>query len=295
MIPALISRSAPSRTASFGVRLVAALALMLPVAGCSTLESFSLFGGDKYQTKILPDIPADDIYNQGLARLEKKDYEGAAKKFAEMEKQHPYSQWSKKALIMTAFAHYQARSYTEAISAANRYASLYSNTPDTAYAYYLGAMSYYNQIPDISRDQDNADRALNLFNQIITKFPKSEYAEDAKYKVQVTKDQLAGKEMSVGRFYLTRRQYTAAINRFRDVLGKYQTTRHSEEALMRLTEAYLGLGIVHEAQTAAAVLGHNYPDSPWYKDAFERLKGSGLAPHESEGSWISKAFRKVTG
>ena len=156
-------------------------------------------------------------------------------------------------------------------------------------------MSYYQQIPDMSRDQENAAKALDLFQQIVTKYPTSEYTDDSKYKIQVTRDQLAGKEMSTGRFYLNRRNYIAAINRFREVLAKYQTTRHAEEALERLTEAYLALGITNEAQTAAAVLGHNFPDSPWYKDAFAKLQADGLEPNEDPGSWISRTFHKVVG
>jgi len=143
-------------------------------------------------------------------------------------------------------------------------------------------------VPDVMRDQETAEKALAIFHQLVQKFPKSEYATDAKYKIQVARDQLAAKEMNVGRFYLTRKNYPAAINRFFDVLGKYQMTRHTEEALYRLTEAYLAMGISNEAQTAAAILGHNFPDSQWYKDAHELLKGGGLEPHEYTDSLISK-------
>ena len=267
----------------------------LPLAACSTVESLNPFGGgEKYETKLLPDIPAETLYNQGLGRLQKSDSPGAIKKFGDVEKQFPFSQWSKKALLMTVYAQYSAQEYDDAIGTANRFASLYPSDPDTAYAYYLAANSYYDQIPDISRDQDRAEKSLQLFGALIQKFPNSEYTPDAKFKVQVTRDQLAGKEMSVGRFYLTRRNYTAAINRFREVLSKYQTTRHTEEALERLTEAYMGLGITNEAQTAAAILGHNYPDGQWYKDAFALLQTGGLEPRESQDSWLSKLFRKVS-
>ena len=272
--------------------LVVTLALIL--SGCSALDAINPFGpGEKYETKILPENPATDIYDQGLARLQKKDSSGAAKKFGELEKQYPFSEWSRKGLMMTTFAQYQGGDYDSAIASAKRYYALYPNTPDAPYALYLQGMSYYQQIPDISRDQDLSAKALDTFNQLVTKYPNSEYVDDAKFKIQVTRDQLAGKEMSVGRFYLTRRNYTAAINRFREVLAKYQTTRHTEEALERLTEAYLGLGITNEAQTAAAVLGHNFPDSPWYKDAYARLQGNGLEPHEDQGSWIYRAFHAL--
>jgi outer membrane protein assembly factor BamD len=258
-----------------------------------SLNPLNLFSGEKYKTKVEPDVPAEDLYNQGLARLHSKDYEGAAKKFGELEKQYPYSQWQRKGLLMTTFSQYQNGSYDDAIASAKRYIGLYPTSSDIAYAYYLEAMSYYNQIPEISRDQDRAAKAAEMFSQIVEKFPKSEYADDARYKLQVARDQLAGKEMLVGRYYLNRQNYSAAINRFREVLFKYQTTRHAEEALLRLTEAYLALGVPSEAQTAAAVLGHNFPDSIWYKDAYALLQKGGLEPHEDQDSWISKAFRKM--
>jgi outer membrane protein assembly factor BamD len=194
---------------------------------------------------------------------------------------------------MTTFSQYEDGKYEDAIASANRYVSLYPSSPETPYAIYLAGMSYYNQIPDVARDQERAEKALAYFNQIVEKFPQSEYVTDAKFKMQVARDQLAGKEMTIGRFYMQRRNWTAAINRFRDVLGKYQMTRHTEEALYRLTEAYLALGITSEAQTAAAILGHNYPDSQWYKDAFARLQTGGFSPEEHSDSWISKTFKKV--
>jgi outer membrane protein assembly factor BamD len=258
-----------------------------------SINPLNLFKGEKYQTKIVPDVPADDLYNQALARLQSKDYDGAAKKFAELEKQYPYSQWQRKGILMTTFSQYQNASYDDAIASAKRYIGLFPTSPDVPYAYYLEGMSYYNQIPDINRDQDRAAKAVEIFALITEKFPKSEYVEDARYKLQVARDQLAGKEMLVGRYYLNQHNYAAAINRFREVLFKYQTTRHAEEALLRLTEAYLALGIPGEAQTAAAVLGHNFPESDWYKDAYALLQGSGLQPHEDQGSWISKAFHKM--
>ncbi|MGH6801064.1 MAG: outer membrane protein assembly factor BamD [Methylocella sp.] len=280
-----------------GIAAVAALAApSLPASAGSWFDSlnpFKWFAGEKYETKVVPDVPADDLYNQALARLQSRDYDGAAKKFAELEKQYPYSQWQRKGILMITFSQYQNGSYDDAIGSAKRYIGLFPSSPDVPYAYYLEGMSYYNQIPDINRDQDRAAKAVEIFTLITEKFPKSEYAEDARYKLQVARDQLAGKEMLVGRYYLNRHNYAAAINRFREVLFKYQTTRHTEEALLRLTEAYLALGIPSEAQTAAAVLGHNFPESVWYKDAYALLQGGGLQPHEDQGSWISKAFRKL--
>ncbi len=275
------------------MRAFAVLATAGFVASCSTIENLNPFAGEKYETKIIPDVAADDIYDQGLARLQRRDGAGAATKFEELEKQFPFSQWSRKGLIMQTYALFEGGKYEEAAISGQRYYSLYPATDETAYAMYLTGMSMYNQIPDVSRDQERSEKALAVFQMLVEKFPKSEYADDAKFKISVVRDQLAGKEMSIGRFYLSRRNNTAAINRFREVLSKYQTTRHVEEALYRLVEAYLSLGIVHEAQTAAAVLGHNFPDSQWYKDAYGRLKGEGYEPKISSGSWISTILRPI--
>jgi len=275
-------------------RVALVMALAAPMGACSTIESLNPFAkGEKYETKLLPDEPADDIYDQGLARLKNRDSEGAAKKFGDLDKQYPFSQQARKGLIMTAYAYYSGGKYDDAISSATHYVSLYPASPDTAYAMYLTAMSYYNQIPDITRDQDRSEKALTMFNQLVERFPKSEYVEDSKFKIIVLRDQLAGKEMSVGRYYLGRNDYHGAINRFQTVIAKYQTTRHVEEALYRLTEANLALGLVDEAKSTAAVLGHNYPDSQWYKDAFDLLQKGGLSPQENSESWISRTFKKI--
>ena len=255
----------------------------------SVTSGFGLFDSrEKYKTELVPDTPAEDLYNQGLAKLKTQDYENAAKKFGEIEKQHPSSEWARKALLMITYANFKKPAYDDAVQSAQRFIGLYPNSPDTPYAFYLAGMSYNNQALDVMHDQSSAEKALAIFSQLVEKYPKSEYAPEAKTKIQIMRDQLAAKEMSVGRYYLTRKNYTAAINRFHDVLGKYQTTRHTEEALYRLTEAYFAMGVVEEAQTAAAILGHNYPDSQWYKDAFALLKNGGLAPHENTDSWLSK-------
>jgi outer membrane protein assembly factor BamD len=250
-------------------------------------------GGEKYKTEVKEDVPAEDMYNLGLAKLEKKDYEGASKKFSELEKQYPFSQWSRKALVMTAYSQFQKPAYDDAVASATRYVGLYPKSPDTPYMYYIAGMAYYNQITSVMQDQTNAEKSLQAFTALIEKFPNSEYASDAKTKIQVARDQLAAKEMQVGRFYLTRKNYPAAINRFHSVLGKYQTTRHTEEALYRLTEAYLGMGVTNEAQTAAAILGHNFPDSQWYSDALALLKNDGLTPEEHTDSWMSKITKTL--
>jgi outer membrane protein assembly factor BamD len=170
---------------------------------------------------------------------------------------------------------------------------LHPSSNDAAYAQYIIGSSYYDQIPDISRDQAGTRKAVAALEEVIRKYPDTEYAASARKKLEIASDNLAGKEMTIGRYYLEKRDYTGAINRFKIVVTQYQRTRHVEEALMRLTEAYMALGIVQEAQTAAAVLGHNFPDSAWYKDAYTLVKSGGLEPREAQGSWISKAFKKV--
>ena len=264
----------------------------LTLAGCDTISSLNPFDqSEKYEMKVLPDVPAEQIYDQGLGRLKSSDHEGAVRRFSQLSKNYPYSEWARRGLIMEAYTNYEASKWEDAITASKSYLSKYPNTKDAAYAQYLFAMSNYNQIPDTSRDQERAEKALSGLEDLVTKYPKSEYVSDARNRIQVAKDQLAGQQMEVGRYYLERRNFTAAINRFRDVVSKYQRTRHVEEALERLTEAYMALGITAEAQTAAAVLGHNFPDSPWYKDAYALLKSGGLEPREDGGSWISRAMK----
>ena len=264
----------------------------LGLSACESLDSINPFGsGPKYKTEVVPDVPSDKLYDEGLALLQKGDHDRAAKKFDDIDKNNPNSEYGRKALLMQGFAHYQGGSYEDAITDMSRYLRQYHNTKDAAYAQYIMAMSHYNQIPDITRDQERSAKAIAALQELVTRYPQSEYVADAKAKLQIARDQMAGHEMEVGRFYLKKRNYSGAINRFRDVVAKYQTTRHVEEALMRLTEAYMALGIVSEAQTAAAVLGHNFPDSRWYKDAHSLLQSGGLEPREDTGSWISKSFR----
>jgi outer membrane protein assembly factor BamD len=267
-------------------RLLTLLCLAVPLGACSSFGDW--FGGK--EDRVLDD-PADKLYNEGLFLLnEKRDFRAAAKRFEEVDRQHPYSEWARKALLMSAFAHYESRDYEETITAAKRYVTLHPGSPDAAYAQYLLASSYYDQIPDVTRDQQRTERAMQALDEVVRKYPGTEYAESSRRKIEVARDQLAGKEMLVGRYYLDRRNYAGAINRFKAVVTQYQTTRHVEEALMRLTECYMALGIVPEAQTAAAVLGHNFPDSPWYKDAYQLVQNGGSAPKEDKGSWISRAF-----
>ncbi|MET0631842.1 MAG: outer membrane protein assembly factor BamD [Xanthobacteraceae bacterium] len=275
-----------SQTASGFARLARAAALSLAVA----LAGCSLFDTDK----VIPDEPADKLYNEGLFLLnQKKDPKEAAKKFEEVDRQHPYSEWARKSLIMSAYAYYEAGAYEESVTAARRYITLHPGSPDAAYAYFLIGSSNFDQIAEVSRDQERTEKAVAALDEVVRKYPNTEYAVAAKRKIEVARDQLAGKEMDIGRWYMQRRDYTGAINRFKVVVTRYQTTRHVEEALLRLTEAYLTLGIVDEAQTSAAVLGHNFPDSRWYKDAYNLVQTKGLQPNENKGSWISRAFKRT--
>jgi outer membrane protein assembly factor BamD len=274
------------------LRLAAGLVVLaLSLGGCG---SGSII--DKFTAKddTFKEEPADKLYNEGLYLMnQSKDPKAASKKFEEVDRQHPYSDWARKSLLMSAYAFYNAGDFDSCIGAATRYVTLHPGSPDAAYAQYLIAASHYDQIPDISRDQGRTEKAIASLEEVVRKYPTSEYATSAKAKLEGARDQLAGKEMNVGRYYMDKRDYTAAINRFKTVVTQYQTTRHVEEALARLTEAYMAIGIVGEAQTAAAVLGHNFPDSKWYKDAYGLVKSGGLEPSENKGSYISKAFKKL--
>jgi outer membrane protein assembly factor BamD len=287
-------RLATKTTLMMRAALVAGAGLAL--AGCDTISdsitNFNPFNDKKpYKPEVISDVPADQIYNDGLGRLSNSDYNNAAKKFAQIDKLYPYTDMARKGLLMTAYTKFQGRDYDEAVNNAKRYIEQNPKSEDAAYAQYIMAMSYYNQITDITRDQDRTVKAVQALQTLIQSYPKSEYVDDARFKLQVAMDNLAAHEMFIGRFYLNKRQYTAAINRFRTVIARYQTTRQVEEALERLTEAYFALGITNEAETAAAVLGHNFPDSPWYQDAYKLLKSNGLEPREDKNSWLSKAMQ----
>lgn len=276
-------------------RVAGALVAGLALSGCDTISSLNPFDtSGRYKQEILADVPPETLYNQGLARLQRGDTEGAAKSFSDIDRQASFSPRARQGLLMTVYAHYEGRRFEEAASSARRFLQLHPSDPNAPYAQYLLAMSQYNQIPDVGRDQERTERALVAFQELIDRYPRSEYATDARERMLFARDQLAGREMNVGRFYLQQRNYTAAINRFREVVSKYQTTRHVEEALMRLTEAYMAIGVTNEAQTAAAVLGHNFPDSQWYRDAYALVQSNGLEPRENQGSWISRAFSGFT-
>lgn len=262
------------------LRLTSPLALVVVLAGCS------MFGPQKIKEE--PIIPPETLYQQAISEMDKQNYNTAIGTLTKLQRQHPYSDYNEKAKLMEVFANYRIGKFPEAILAADRYMALYPGSKETAYVLYLKGNSYFGQIKDITRDQQISQDAIDTYSLILSNYPKSEYAKAARENIGVAYDQLAGKEMSVGRYYLGQQDYPAAINRFRTVAEKYQTSTHIEEALYRLVEANLALGLVSEAQTAAAVLGHNYPASDWYKKAFALLQQQGVEPKMDANSSLAK-------
>jgi outer membrane protein assembly factor BamD len=268
-------------------RAPAAHALVLAVA----LASLAACADDGEEVYV--ERPVEELYNAAVDALEAKDYATAAAGFDEVERQHPYSIWATKAQLMAAYSNYEANFYDEAIIAADRFLQLHPSDPQAPYARYLIALSYYEQISDVQRDQRLTELALAALEDVVKRDPETDYARDAQLKIDLAHDHLAGKEMAIGRFYLRRGDFVGAINRFRNVIENYQTTSHVPEALHRLVEAYLELGVETEAQTAAAVLGHNFPGSMWYQDSYRLLVEKNLEPADASGSWISQAWNSV--
>ncbi len=232
----------------------------------------------------------DQLYSAASNAMDQKNFAEAARLFDEVERQHPYSEWASRAQIMSAFAHYQNYKYDDAINTLNRFIQIHPGHAQIAYAYYLKALCHYEQISDVRRDQGNTAKAMDELRDVLRRFPGTPYARDAELKIGLAKDHLAGKEMEIGRYYLNQKQYIAALGRFRRVIEDFQTTSHAPEALHRIVETYLLIGIPKEAQTAAAVLGYNYPGNQWYQDSYELLKDKGLSPQHDDANWISKQF-----
>ncbi len=254
------------------------LLLVGPFAGCS--------GVSKEEEQV--EKPAEELYAEARRLLEEGRYERAAKAFEEVERQHPYSPWATKAQVMAAYAYYEGGLHDAAIAAAERFIDLHPGHEDVAYAHYLVAVSYYEQISDVGRDQSATEKALEALTRVVQRFPDTDYARDAQLKIDLVRDHLAGKEMEIGRFYQRQGRWVAAINRFRRVVEEFQTTTHVPEALHRLVESYLALGLEEEARRAAAVLGYNYPDSDWYRRSYALLEGRGLEPVPAGGGgWLS--------
>lgn len=259
-----------------------ALSLAFGLAACGSSEP-----------KVMPDRQAEEMFNEAMSLMDAGTPADAVKLFDEVDRQHPYSVWATKAQLLNAYAYYEMNRYDEAIPALDRFIALHPGSKDVAYAYYLKALSFYERIPDITRDQSLTNRALGALQEVVRRFPDSKYARDARLKIDLAYDNLAGKEMEVGRYYQKRRQPQAAISRYRRVVELYQTTSHVPEALHRLTECYLEVGLTQEAQTAAAVLGHNYPGSEWYQDSYQLMTGAQVAPLEDKSSWLSRAWNSV--
>lgn len=248
--------------------VAAALGLALLTTGCATGS-----GSKKDLAYVARDV--NTIYNAAKLRLDQRRYAEAAMLFDEVERQHPYSVWARRAQLMSAFSYYLAGNYLESIGSAQRFLAVHPGNKDAPYAYYLIALDYYEQISDVTRDQKITQQALDALGELIRRYPDTPYAADARLKVDLVNDHLAGKEMEVGRFYQRRAQWLAATIRFRKVIEEYQTTTHTPEALHRLTESYLALGIKEEAKKSAAVLGANYPGSVWYQRAYKLVQEHG--------------------
>ncbi len=266
------------------VARIAAIGLLaVTLAGCD------MFGAPKVKEETI--IPPETLYAAAIKDMDNQRYVTAVANLEKLERQHPYSDYTEKAKLMQVYGNYRVGKFDEAILAADRYVALYPTNKEVPYVLYLKGNAYFAQIKDITRDQQISKDAIDTYTLLIANYPKSEYAKDAKEKILVAYDQMAGKEMSVGRYYLGNGQYAAAINRFQAVTEQFQTSTHIEEALYRLTESNLALGLVGEAQTAAAVLGHNYPASSWYKQAVTLLQKQGLAPQMNEGSKLATLKR----
>jgi outer membrane protein assembly factor BamD len=275
----------PNSSMKTFLRLFLSVILTASLAACA---------GDKGDKDALPpDEPVESLYNKAADLMDHGEYKDAAKQFAEVERQHPYSQWATKAQMMEAFAYYQNLDYDEAITALNQFIELHPGSNDVAYAYYLRALCNYERISDVRRDQTDARDALKGMQEVISRYPDSSYAKDAKLKISLISDHIAGAEMNVGRWYIGQKLYISAIDRFRTVVEKYQTTSHVPEALERLVECYVALGIKKEAQATAAVLGYNFPGSDWYKDAYSLLVQNNMAPEKDDQSWIGRVWNGV--
>ncbi|MEZ5923520.1 MAG: outer membrane protein assembly factor BamD [Hyphomicrobiaceae bacterium] len=264
------------------------LLTLVPLGGCS------MFGGEETASLENPD-PPEKMYADADALLNEGSFEDAAKKFEDLERNYPFSNdptkpYARRSLALAAYAYYKAGMYDDAIVSGRRYTTMHAGTEDAALAHYVIGSSYYDQMQDSVRDQSYTRKAVEEYTILLQQYPQSSYAKQVGNRVRVAQDMLAASEMEVGRFYQKKGNYLAAINRFKTVVVDHQTTRHVEEALMRLTECYLALGILPEAQTAAAILGHNFPNSAWYKDAYALLANTGLQPHENTESDLSKAW-----
>ncbi|SMX22086.1 Outer membrane protein assembly factor BamD precursor [Boseongicola aestuarii] len=266
---------------------------MIVTLAALTLSACGMFGGSE-EERPLESFSAEELYKRAEFELESEgDPESAARFFGEVERLYPYSEWARRALVMQAFSYHRATDYEASRGSAQRFLTTYPADQDAPWAQYLLALSYYDQIDDVGRDQGLTFQALQSFREVIERYPDSEYARSSILKFDLAFDHLGGKEMEIGRYYLKRGHYIAAVNRFRVVVEDFQTTTHTPEALHRLVEAYLALGLTDEAQTAGAILGFNFQSTPWYQDSFVLLTGQGLRPDATGSNWLATIYRQV--
>ena len=272
-----------STTPIRALMLAAVAALGMSLAGCASSVETSSLNSD----------PPEKMYADADNLMSRGKFEDAAAKFEDLDRSHPYSPEARRAIVLAAYAYYKAGKTPEAIASAERYTVMHPGTKDAPFAHHIIASAYFDEMKGANRDQGATRKALEQLKILKTRYPDSSYAENADNRIRIAEDTLAAQEMEVGRYYLKRKNYIGSINRFKTVVSDFQTTAHVEEALMRLTECYMALGIKEEAQTAAAVLGHNFPNSKWYKDAYALLATDGLAPRVSGDSWMSKVWKAV--
>jgi len=279
-------------------RVLPGLVALSMLQGCETLGSITQWNGKPEDLKAKADPSAktvEELYNNGVDALNSKRYATAVSQFDAVEQNYPYSSWAVNAQLMHGYAEYLQNHYTEAIGSLDRYIQLHPTSTNASYAYYLRALSFYEQIADIQRDQKGTEQAMTALQDVVNRFPDSAYARDSRLKIDLCRDHLAGKEMEIGRYYEQQKLYAAAIGRFQRVIEDYQTTNHTPEALHRLTEIYLLLGLTDQAKRTAAVLGHNYPGSRWYEDSYDRLAENGIAPPTPATERANSFFARTLG
>lgn len=259
------------------------------LAGTALIAAAALLSACSDKKEEYVERPVEELYNEAMDLVDGQEYYKAAKAFDEVERQHPYSVWATKAQLMSAYVLYERNKYADALVALDRFIQLHPGNKDAPYAYYLKGLCYYEQITDVARDQKMTEMALKSLQEVVDRFPASSYARDAKLKVDLARDHLAGKEMAIARYYQQRDQWLAALNRYKVVVEQYQTTSHVPEALHRMVEIYLTLGLEDEAKKTAAVLGHNFPGSDWYEDTFSMIgtgKAAGQAAKGESSGWF---------
>ena len=277
---------------------VLGLLFLLALPGCETLSSIAPWTGKDSDLRAKADPTTrtpEELYNNGIDALNQKRYATAVSQFDAVEQNYPYSSWAVNSQLMHGYTEYLQNHYTEAVGALDRYIQLHPSSSNVSYAYYLRALSFYEQIADIQRDQKGTEQAMAALQDVVNRFPDSAYARDARLKIDLCRDHLAGKEMEIGRWYENQKLYAAAIGRFQRVVDDYQTTNHTPEALHRLTEIYLLLGMTDQARRTAAVLGHNYPGSPWYEDSYQQLAENGIAPPAGRTATSDGFFARTFG